>query len=89
MTQIQNVTRLLVVPDLTPISTNLCRELIRTLDSVCTSNATFVQVRLKGGLESELQKASIFCVEESKILTRETMYAKINVEEPSPNHCCS
>jgi len=89
MTQIENVTCLLVVPDLTAVSTDLCREVIRTLDSVCTTNATFVQILLKGGLGSELQKASILCAEKSKTLTREAMYAKRNVEEPSPNHCCS
>jgi len=44
---------------------------------------------LKGGLGSELQKASNLCAEDSKTLTRGAMYAKRNAEEPSPKHCCS
>jgi hypothetical protein len=89
MTQIQNVTCLVVDPDLTPSSIDLCRGLIRTLDSIFLTNAAFVQIRLKGGLGSELQKASNICAEDSKTLTRGAMYAKRNVEDPSPKHCCS
>ena len=61
----------------------------RKVDSVFTTNARFVQIRLKGDLGSEIQKASILCAEGSKTLTREAMYATRNVEEPLPEHCFS